>query len=214
MRTTEKIAKLFAASFIIALLIPISSFGAITFERTYGGASDDFSYSVQQTTDKGYIIAGSTESFGAGSDDVYLIKTDSLGNPLWTKTYGGIYDDYGNSVQQTTDGGYIIAGIVSVPVGGGNWFDDVYLIKTNASGDTLWTKAYGGTDWDYGYSVQQTMEGGYIIAGMTESFGSGWGSFISLGQMLQELSYGREPTVAQLMMKAILFNRPRMRDIS
>lgn len=153
--------------------MPISSFGAITFERTYGGASDDFSGSVQETKDGGYIIAGGTKSFGAGGWDVYLVKTDSLGDTLWTRTCGGTNGDGGYSVQQTSDRGYIITG--HTYSFGAGW-DDVYLIKTNASGDTLWTKAYGGVDWDYGYSVQQTTEGGYIIAGITESFGSGWGS--------------------------------------
>jgi len=150
MRTIGKIAKLFAASFIIALIIPISSFSAITFERTYGGASDNFSGSVQQTTDGGYIIAGGTECFGAGGWDVYLIKTNSSGDTLWTRTYGATMDDDGYSVQQTTDGGYIIAGdTYSFGAGG----DDVYLIKANSSGDTLWTRTYGGTADDEGNSV-------------------------------------------------------------
>lgn len=109
----------------------------MTFERTYGGASDDFSGSVQQTTDEGYIIAGWTESFGASGDDVYLIKTDGNGATFWTKTYGGTDDDSGNPVQQTRDEGYIIAG--STKSFGAGW-SSVYLIKTNSSGTVVGVK--------------------------------------------------------------------------
>jgi len=143
--------------------------GDTLWTRTYGGSNDEEGYSVQQTTDGGYIIAGYTESFGAGDSDVYLVKTDSSGDTLWTRTYGGSRDDQGYSVQQTSDGGYIIAGYTFSFPG----YEDVYLVKTDSSGHTLWTSTYGG-DWrDEGFSVQQTSDGGYIIAGLTYSFGAG-----------------------------------------
>jgi hypothetical protein len=151
-------------------LIKADSEGETLWTRIYGGAGYDEGHSVQRTTDGGYIIAGYTSSYGAGSDDVYLIKTDASGDTLWTRTYGGLYADEGYSVQQTTDSGYIISGSTA-SFGAGEY--DVYLVKTNASGDTLWTRTYGGPHDDVGNSVQQTAEGGYIIAGFTYSFGAG-----------------------------------------
>ncbi len=138
--------------------------------KTYGGTSWDYGYSVQECADEGFIIAGVTGSFGAGSGNVYLIRTDTDGDTLWTKTYGGTYYDRGYSVQECDEGGFIIAGVTGSFGAGGN---DVYLIRTNADGDTLWTKTYGGTDSDWGYSVQECADSGFIIAGYTSSFGAG-----------------------------------------
>jgi len=147
-------------STVLSILLLVSfAHAQQKWERTYGGTGDDYGYSVQQTTDGGYIVAGYN-----GARDVWLIKTDSSGDTLWTRTYGGTGGDYGWSLQQTSDGGYIIAGLTA-SFGNGN---QVYLVKTDASGDTLWTKAYGGTD-SYGKSVQQTLDGGYIVAGYSRS---------------------------------------------
>ena len=143
-------------------LIKTNATGNIIWTKTYGGGSSEGARSVQQTSDGGYIIVAYTCSFGAGQEDVYLIKTYASGDTIWTKTYGGIDVDEGWSVQQTSDGGYIIVGFTK-SFGAG--LEDVYLIKTYASGDTIWTKTYGGIDVDEGYSVQQTSDGGYIVAG-------------------------------------------------
>lgn len=149
-------------------LVKTDSIGNLLWTKTYGGSSSDYGYSVRQTLDGGYIIAGYTRSFGAEGTDVYIIKTDSSGNLDWTKSYGGSSDDYGYSIRQTTDGGYIIAGYTTSFGEAG----DVYLIRIDPNGDLIWSKAYGGSQTDHGWSVRQTVDGGFIIAGYTRSFGS------------------------------------------
>jgi len=155
----------------LVYLIKTNARGDTLWTRNYGGAGDDEGFSVQQTSEGGYIVVGTTNSFGNGSYDVYLIKTNASGDTLLTRTFGGGGDDVGYSVQQTTDGGYIVSGWTN-SFGNGSY--DVYLIKTNASGDTLWTKTYGGANGDYAFSVRQTQDGGYIVAGSTTSFGNGY----------------------------------------
>jgi len=151
-------------------LIKTDASGDTLWTKTFGGSNIDFGKSVQQTTDGGYIIAGITESFGAGDYDVWLIKTNASGDTLWTKTFGGSDSDEASSVQQTSDGGYIITGRTE-SFGAGE--SDIWLIKTEASGDAIWTKTFGGSSYDEVHSVKQTTDGGYIITGFTESFGAG-----------------------------------------
>jgi hypothetical protein len=133
----------------------------VTFDRTYGGSgsSPDEGYSVQQTSDGGYIIAGTTESFGPYFL-IYLIRTDALGDTLWTKAISG--GEEGRCVRQTTDGGYIVAGHTSE-----NW-GDACLVKTDSLGDVIWTGMYGlWTEYQDANCVEQTFDGGYIFVGST-----------------------------------------------
>jgi hypothetical protein len=150
------------------LLLKTNSLGDTLWTKIFEGIEASYGNSVQQTTDGGYIIVGGTFAFGSGGGDVWLIKTDENGDELWNKTFGGSSYDWGNSICQTNDGGYVITG-TSYSFGSGE--NDVWLIKTDASGDTLWTKTYGDSEHDVGKSVQQTTDGGYIITGWTESFG-------------------------------------------
>lgn len=180
--------------FVILLL---STFGVlsvnaqITFQKTYGGTGNEEGHSVQQTSDGGYIFTGFTTSFGAGNFDYYLIKTNEYGDTMWTKSYGGANWDYGFSVKQTSDSGYIIAGHSD------NFSSGLYtahIIKTNSTGDTLWTKTFGGSNPNgaSSYSVQQTTDGGYIITGDTP-LGAGDVSLIkmdSTGNRLWTKAYG------------------------
>jgi ribosomal protein S11 len=159
----------FGAGSYDIFLLKTDANGNIIWAKTYGGTGYDEAYSVQQTSDGGYIVAGYTRSFGAGYDDVFLVKTDASGNIIWAKTYGGTGYDKARSVQQTSDGGYIVAGYTR-SFGAGNY--DFFLIKTDANGNIQWAKTYGGTDIDWASSVQQTSDGGYIVAGRTNSFGA------------------------------------------
>ncbi len=142
--------------------------GDTLWTKIYGGPAPEGGHSAQQTKDGGYIIAGYTGSFGAGKYDLWLFKTDANGETVWTRTYGGPDYDAGYCVQQTKDGGYIIAGYrdgkrsqQSGPIEGG----DVWLVKTNANGDSLWSKTYVSEEVNgQGEYVRQTKDGGYIIA--------------------------------------------------
>jgi len=152
-------------------LVKTDSFGNLDWNYTFGGSDTDRGYSVKQTFDGGYIIVGSTSSYGAGGFDIYLIKTNSSGTLDWNYTFGGSSADEGYSVQQTSDGGYIITGY-TLSYGAGGY--DVYLIKTDSSGTLDWNQEFGSSSFtDFGYSVQQTSDGGYIIAGSTNSYGAG-----------------------------------------
>jgi uncharacterized delta-60 repeat protein len=154
-----------------AFLIKTDANGNIIWAKTYGGTYYDNAYSVQQTSDGGYIVAGYAEFFSAGSYNIFLIKTNANGNIIWAKIYGGPYWEDAFSVQQTSDGGYIVAGRTNSFNGGGSY--DIFLIKTDANGNIIWAKTYGGMNFDEAYSVQQTSDGGYIVAGYTRSFGAG-----------------------------------------
>jgi len=143
---------------------------AQTWFRHYGGTSDDYGKSIQQTSDGGYIVAGETESFTYGNADFAIYKLNSSGNKVWFKHYGGSDWEEAFSIQQTSDGGYIVAGYTGSYTYG---YDDFAIYKLNSSGNKTWFKHYGGTDFDSARSIQQTSDGGYIVAGDTTSYTHG-----------------------------------------
>ncbi|MFH1321784.1 MAG: T9SS type A sorting domain-containing protein [Bacteroidota bacterium] len=152
-------------------LIRLDSIGDTLWIKAYGGNSADYSYHVEQTFDSGFIMVGHTWGFGAGSSDVYVVKTDSIGNLQWSKTYGGIDEDYGQSIQETNDSGFIITGYTkSFGVVG---YIYPYLIRIDLNGDTLWTKIYSKLSGPSNFFAQQTSDNGYVILGSTATFGAG-----------------------------------------
>ncbi len=155
-------------------LLKVETNGNTQWSRRYGGWLWDEGYCVEQTEDGGYIITGMTDSYGAGSADIWLLKTDSIGDTLWTHTYGQSTFDWSYSFCKTSDSSYAIIGCNTEEPGPGWQMNDVWLLKTDAEGDTLWTKTYGKKDSiDQGISIQQTADGGYIIVGITGSRGPG-----------------------------------------
>lgn len=208
-------------------LIKTSTTGDALWSKSYGGWTHDYGYSGLQTNDGGFIVVGSTESFGSGGKDVYVIKTDSDGNLLWSKTYGETAQDVGESIIQTSEGGYIIVGtsyshswdqlspdmnvikidslgnvewskryggficytlgkdILETPDGDfavigytgcdGNQgeMEQGLVVKINSAGEMIWAKGYGEYATDGFYSIDATSDNGFIMSGLTSSFGSG-----------------------------------------
>lgn len=175
-----------------------------TFQKMYGGSNSEGARSIQQTSDGGYIVAGYSDVTDNGMDDFYIIKLDSNGNVIWENTYGGSGIDFANSIQQTDDGGYIVAGWSSSPDISGvtnHGGADAYTIKLDSTGKVEWQKMFGGSNDDYANSIRQTSDGGYIVAGYSSStdisgvinHGDGDGYLIKLdsdGNVLWQNMYG------------------------
>lgn len=177
-------------------LVKTDANGDSLWSNRFGGSGDDKCYAVKQTSDGGYALVGRTATWGAGNDDIWLVKTDANGDSVWSQTYGGAGDDQCSEFLLTPDGGYMLAGRTQ-SFGAGGY--DFWLLKTNADGDTLWTRLYGGSNDDVCYSIQQTTDGGYILAGYTESFGAVSANFWLVktnanGDSLWSSSYGGNST--------------------
>ena len=141
--------------------------------QTFGGTSCDCGYSVRQTDDGGYIIAGVTHSYGSGDNDIWLIKTDAVGDCTWSQTFGGNGCDVGRWAEQTMDGGYIVVGCSNSYTVLPNDYD-VYLIKTDEFGNEMWSHTFGDSAGEFGECVQQTQDGGYIISGQAAGITTVW----------------------------------------
>ncbi|MEO0179876.1 MAG: hypothetical protein ABIN54_01040 [candidate division WOR-3 bacterium] len=159
------------------LVLKLNPDGSIHWARTFGGTSWDRAYSITQTSDGGYAVAGYTYSFGAGGYDLLVLKLNPDGSLAWARTFGGTDYDIASSIAQTSDGGYAVAGYTQ-SFGTGGY--DFLVLKLNPDGSLAWARTFGGTSWDHASSITQTSDGGYAVAGYTESFGAGNGDFLVL----------------------------------
>ncbi len=153
---------------IFCILIVNITFSQVRWEKTYGAWGIDRAFAVKQVTDTGFLVVGSTSSF-AKQSQFYIVKTHKNGDIDWTKHYGGEGIETAYDVAVTYDSGYAVVG-VSNSYGNGY---QIYLTRLNQVGDTLWTKTYGGEDWDFAYAIEEMPDSGYIIAGETYSYGAG-----------------------------------------
>ncbi|MGB1004597.1 MAG: hypothetical protein ACPGVC_10215, partial [Salibacteraceae bacterium] len=146
------------------------AFGQIdsTWTKVYGGNREDKAHDIISTADSGFLVIGSTSSFGFDNSQMYFLKLDSLGNIMWSKSHGGTGQESGKSVIQTKDGGFLGVGYTSSWGSGGF---DLLLVKLNANGNLEYERYFGGADWDFANDVIETDSNMFVIAGETQSFG-------------------------------------------
>ncbi|MGI6648805.1 MAG: hypothetical protein ACOX5W_07030 [Bacillota bacterium] len=157
-----------------AWLVRLDADGQVAWSHTFGGALEDVFYSVSTTADGGYIIAGRTQPDNEFDYDGWLIKTDSAGREVWSRTYNASIKDQVNEVRQTRDGGYILAGCTGAKDNSGVYcIGDGWVIKTDAQGQEVWSYTFGGKNPDSFSSVQQTEDGGYTLGGWASSTKTG-----------------------------------------
>lgn len=156
-------------------LIKTDTSGNLLWDRTYGGTDLDLGLAIESTLDSGFIVAGYTESFGAGGYDGYVLRLNAAGDTLWTLVMGGVANDVFNDIKQTSDNGFIITGMNSSATGSGQ----IWLIKLDQMGNVDWEKTYGGADFEGGESVIESDYGGYVVVGtQTGSTGFGTDAFV------------------------------------
>ncbi len=204
-------------------LVKIDRNGSVQWHKVYGGVKKETAYALVQTTDGGFALAGTTSSYGAGGDDIWLVKTNTSGEIQWQKTYGSIYDDFTSTLIQTDDGNIVLAGNIASPTsashstylvkinsngvmkwnqtynisqyslnyaliqtndngfGLAGWIlpslpitvgEEMWFVKTDSNGNVQWNQTYGGMDGDIAYSLIQTKDGGFALAGSTRSYGA------------------------------------------
>lgn len=154
------------------IVLKVANDGSVRWFKTIGGYNDEEAYEIKETSDKGFVLTGYSKSYavtGTDSFNVYLAKLDSSGSVQWSKCYGGNSTDIGYSVYQTHDAGFIITGYTK---SFSSSMENVYVFKTNASGNLLWSKSIGSSGTDIGRSVIETSDHNFIIAGYTDGFNS------------------------------------------
>ena len=148
-------------------VIRLDAAGNVLWQQTYGGMHHNHAFGLQETSDNGFILVGETTSFGAGNRDAWAVRLDSAGNVLWQTVIGQTGWDIARGVVETTSGDFVFVGYTS-SFGAGNW--DLWAVKLNSSGAILWQKTYGGSGDDLGWAIKASADGGVIVAGETASF--------------------------------------------
>jgi hypothetical protein len=176
------------------LLLKVDPEGQLLWNRTIGSTGDEWMWEIEKTSDGGYALAGRTNSYGAGLNDYWLLKTDAEGIPEWNVTLGGVEDDRARSLLITDDEGYLVHGWSS-SYGAG--MIDFWLVKTDINGNAQWNKTYGGTEIERGIPLVNSEDGGYVLAGSTVSYGTGSNDFYLVktdvnGDMIWNKTYGGE----------------------
>ena len=182
----------FGAGIRNAWVLKLNPDGSVAWQKAYGDQGIEYCYAVRETGDGGYIAAGGTDSFGSGEFDIWLLRLDSAGTVLWQKAFGGEQMEYVYSVLETSGGHFLVVGVSeSFPPGG----RDAWLLELDSNGAVVWQKAYGGGYHDFAAAAIETNNGGYVVVGGTESFGSGAADMWMLrldggGAVLWEKAYG------------------------
>ena len=159
-------------------IVKIDGTGNIQWQKSFGGSQSDYAYSIDLTSDGGYILAGTSYSSDGdatvnhGTADFWIVKIDGTGNIQWQKSFGGSFEEESYSIKKTNEGGYVIAGFTrsnNGDVSGSHGDLDFWIVKINNSGIIEWQKCLGGGGYDYAYSILQNADGSYIIAGRSTS---------------------------------------------
>jgi hypothetical protein len=182
----------FGAGYANFWVLKLDGWGNVVWQKTYGGTGWDEAFAIVPTSDGGYVVAGSTSSFGAGGSDVWVLKLDGQGNVQWQKSYGGAWLDGARAIVPTSDGGYVVAGWTN-SFGAGGY--DLWVLKLDGWGNVVWQKTYGGTYGDWAHAIAPTSDGGYVVAVATRSFGAGyWDVWVlkldGLGNVVWQKTYG------------------------
>jgi len=151
------------------LVIRLDTSGHMAWARAFGGADRDRAYSIIADGDKGFVVAGYSESFGSGNQDFLVLRLDSLGGLMWARTFGGPWCDSAWSVIRTVDGDFLVAGTTNGFGAGGM---DFLLVKVDPMGNLIWARTYGSTILDDAFGLAPCQDGGFVVAGRTNGFGA------------------------------------------